>query len=228
MSAAPAEASRRRRAAASAPQMVLPAHERASGEITTARWPHSRDERVPYPLRTSSEDYFSEEHPVGIACRSYDFAGPCATGRHLFDLLESTVWREVERPDGEWVEECDFRTRLTCVRCGQVTEWEGTRTERRVTQLDPVPLVVAGFVAQHVGGHGPVDRWRTLDLRRWDVFRDEQLVGHLSGDRTPRGRVYYAATLDEWPQGEHVEGTTPEAALRALARTTHASVAAHA
>lgn len=194
-------------------QMLLPLHERSDGSVTTT-WPHLIDIRVPVPVRTSPEDHFREEHEPRVALHSPYTDDACFTGRHLFDIIESAAWREVERPDGSYFEECDFRARLTCVRCGKVAEWEGTRTEHHIGRLQVTPITAGPFVAQHIAG--------TTDMGTWLVYRDEVTVGGISWARGRRGRQYHVARLSEWPAGREVTGVDAGAALRRLAREAKA------
>lgn len=193
--------------------MVLPTHERSDGEV--GRWPHVFDARVPAPLRDSEADHWGEDHPPRVAGHSPFVRDECLDGRHLFDVIESTIWREVERPDGTYVEECDFRARLTCVRCGSIREWEGSRTERHIGDVQPVPLACGEFVAQQVGGNRSES---ARDYSRWNIHRDGVLVGKIDWAMGPRGRAFHAGRLTEWPDGDRVEAASPEGVLRKVAR----------
>ena len=198
--------------------MVLPPHNPATREVET-RWPHGRDPRVPTPLREHAEDYWGEDHPPQVAGDTvFDRTGPCGGQRHLFDIIESTIWREIELPSGEYVERAEFRAVLTCVRCGDVTQWDGTRTEQRRTSVQVAPLVAGVLVAQHVDGTAS-DGW-SGDHRSYNIYRDGSLVGRIEWGITGRGRRYHTAMLTDGPSAEAPD---PEAALRKLARAIKSS-----
>jgi hypothetical protein len=197
--------------------MLLPPHERTDGAV--ARPPFVLDNRIPSPIRDDLDI-----HDPKVAAHSPYTDDRCADGRHLFDIIESASWREVEVPGDEhgpdYVEQATFRARLTCVRCGKVVEWEGTRTERHVGRLIVDPLTAGDFVAQHTSGHidlgngwGP-DRDRT----RWTIYQHGRQVGVIDWGCTTRGRYYHRGRLDEWPGAESVEATSPIGVLRKIAK----------
>lgn len=200
--------------------MVLPPHERSSGEVATAQPPaYVHDVRVPRPLRRRDADgYFWDEHEPQVAGHSPYVDDRCPDGRHLFDVIESVIEREVGEPHtDEFVGyEYDFRAVLTCVRCGKVLAWEGTRTEDVRPRVNPVPLVSGDLVAQQVDAY---ESWGR-DMSTWLVYRAGVEVGVIAWGRGKRGRAFHQARLDDWPTGETVEAADPAAALRKLARTT--------
>lgn len=193
--------------AARRPAMVLPPHERSDGSVARGVL-FSNDERIPRPLRTYADDYHNEDHPaqvLGYHVRPDE----CPDGRHLMDVIESTVQREIEpdADDGDWRTEIQFRARLTCVRCGLVQGWEGTRdgeVRGPALRLDPVPLVSGDLAAQQIRGG---------DYDVWAIYCAGVAVGSLTWSCGPRGRRFYVGRLDAWATGEHVEGPTPAAAL---------------
>lgn len=197
--------------------MALPPHDRSDGSVSEGRghlW--KRDDRVPRAVRTE-DDPFGEEHPPSVAEHSPYVADACVDGRHLFDIIESAAWREVYDATGEEYshDEATFRARLTCVRCGKVTEWEGTRQTRSIGRLQVAPLMAGDLVAQHVGGE--LDR-HGHDYSEWIIYRAGAAVGRMAWGRGSRGREFHAGRLDEWPGGELVEGNDPASALRKIAR----------
>lgn len=199
------------------PGMVLPPHERAGGEIEGEHW---TDIRVPAPLRQRFDDYHSEIREPRVLGHHLR-AEECPDGRHLFDVIESMIEREVEEPDGEGGLRCryevDFRARLTCVRCGTVLAWTGTRDgSEHVGRVDPQPLAVGDLVAQQTSP----DRgaFGARDMSSWTIYRAGHQVGLITWASGPRGRAFFTGRLDAWPPGEHVEGPDPLGVLRRVAK----------
>lgn len=195
------------------PAMVLPSHNRADGRIDGSHW---TDIRVPAPLGSFMDP--AEPAPVGHYLR----ADECPDGRHLFDVIESLVEREVEDGNDEdgytYRLEHDFRARLTCVRCGLVLAWDGTRDgdRERVGRVDPAPMVAGTLAAQLT----KPDTSGFRDMSAWTVYRDGAKVGEIVWARGPRGRMFYTGRLDSWPTGQKVEAADPAAALRKLEKAT--------
>lgn len=205
--------------------MVLPPHERSSGDIVK-RTTYVNDIRVPSPLlEKGSDNGYSEWHDPQIAGMSFRRDTACEPfgGRHLFDIVECRIEREVGEPHtDEFVGyEYEFRAVLTCVRCGQVTQWDGTRTETNRRYINPVPIVVGDLVAQQVSAIDHLLGER--DMSNWLVHRDGVEVGVIGWARGQRGRAFHKARLHAWPDGDTVEGTDPAAALRKVARRHQAS-----
>jgi hypothetical protein len=213
-------------AAAKTP-MVLPPAERPTG-IVRGGLSYSFDDRVPNRLPSPPESWdweAQEPRHVGWDIGRLDERGAwqrtCPDGRHLFDVIESTVQHLSYDQDDDEIVETDFRARLTCVQCGVVLAWEGRRTvEERIAILDPAPMVAGDLVAQMV----KADRIGSTNWSRYDVYRRTgdavERVGRLSPGRGSRGRHFYYGQLDAWGTGPgtYVEGKDPLAALRAIAR----------
>lgn len=191
----------------------------ASRERQMVLW--SNDQRVPKPLPSPDDFDRYRDAQKPRAAGSTHRTTECPDGRHSFDVVESVVEHELEDADAEYgySYELEFRARLTCVRCGVVLAWEGRRSDdRHVSTLSPRPLIAGSLVAQMVHG----DSVGGSDWSSYLVYRTTD-GGHVPGGsltpaRGPRGRDYYVAMLDDWPAGRHVQGRTPAAALRALAR----------
>lgn len=190
------------------PTMVLP-HVDAHGYADDA-WSRSLgDVRVPAPLTYDAE------------VRTFNATERCVDDqpRHLWDILESAEWREVETDGGEWVEEASFREVLTCVRCGLVRQREGIRRERSRGRLEVEPLRAGDLRAVQVKVEAFFDGDESTYLVV-DVV--DQVVGRICWSRGPRGRRYYVGALGEThPRTgdavDVVEGATPVAVLRKLA-----------
>lgn len=198
------------------PGMQLPPHDRAGGEILGAHW---TDARVPAPLRRRLDEYTSEQQEprvVGYHLRDEH----CPDGRHLFDIIESLIEHELEEGNDEagWTYrlEHEFSARLTCVRCGVVLAWKGTRdADEFAGTVTPAPLVAGDMVAQETSAHRSIGG---RDMSTWTVYRDGAQVGLVSWARGQRGRAFHVGRLDAWPAGEKVEGADPAATLRKVAR----------
>lgn len=212
-----------RRPAAAMHGMVLPSHSQTDGVVHGGRWPLTSDDRVPRPLHTKQDGWFDEEHDARVAGHSPYTDDACPDGRHLFDIIESYVVRYAEADNGRELEELDFRARLTCVRCGKILEWEGTRTEQHVGRIQAAPLVASDLVAQQVRCVDSFEAGR--EMSTWVVYRDGVEVGTVTWARGQRGRRYHVARLHDWHEGQNVEGPDPAAALRKLARTVSAAMA---
>jgi hypothetical protein len=109
--------------------------------------------------------------------------------------------------------------RLTCVRCGRIERLEGVLENerwRRGGRLAPAPMRAGRLLAQQVDN----DR-KGLDLSTWLVHdsADGPPIGIIHWESGPRGRRYFAARLDSWPDGQAVKASTAEGCLRKLART---------
>lgn len=200
--------------------MVLPPHERSSGDVEYCAAPsYVHDARVPMPLRRDYGDGYTERVDPQVAGHSPYVDDACPDGRHLFDVIESSIEHEVGEPhtDDFVGYEYQFRARLTCVRCGRISEWEGRRTERTIGRVPVAPMVSGDLVAQQVS---VADSWARDDrpMSTWLVYRGGARVGVLQWARGQRGRAFHVARFDAWPPGEHVEGKNPESALRKLAR----------
>ena len=195
--------------------MILPPHHSVDGSIEGDRW-LGRDARVPRPLRSDTGDYFREEHPPKVVAH-YHRTEQCPTGRHLWDVVESTVYRELEDEAGDFRSEEQFRTTMTCVRCGVIRCYEGVRDgdTRHPSPVDPVPMTAGDLAAQQVHREQSYGG----EMSTWAVFRGETRVGVLTWDCGPRGRFFHFARLDEWPAGQTVQAPTPAGALRKLARS---------
>jgi len=209
--------------------MVLPPHDRTDGRLVERRSFVVSDIRVPTPLWSRDGGGYSERHEPRVAGHSPYADDRCLDGRHLFDIIESTIEREVGEPHtDEFVGyEYDFRAVLTCVRCGRVMQWDGTRTEQHARRVDPAPITAGDLVAQQTDSW--FDSWAgrtpagaTRDMSSWLVYRDGVEVGVITWGRGSRGRAFHQARLHDWPEGETVEGKDPAAALRKLLR--HAPV----
>lgn len=208
------------------PAMVLPPVDR-HGEVDTRHPSAWLDPRIPDPIGRYSDD----QRPVRpLGYWQGDDRGPCAgegtdRQRHLFDVLSThgpQGYDDQDRPV-----DVEFRMRLTCVRCGLVLAMNGqSHSEedsgvQRSTRIDPVPLQAGPLLAQqvrrHAGWGGDVDA-------DWTVYRDGQVVGSLGTARGQRGRRFYAGRLHD--DGDTVlEGATPMAALKKLARRAEALAA---
>jgi hypothetical protein len=176
------------------------------------------DDRIPdhLPGRYLQTDVHPSGHTYGD--------GRC--DRHLFDVLErvvdddtdleeaddETYARLVSARDAGWYRQ-QFSARLTCVRCGTVEAWRGTREVRSLRQLEPEPLRAGQLQAQQVAG-GSYPTFTVYDV-------DGQRVGVIGWARGPRGRQFYGGRLgtllgdDSDPRAE---GDTPLAVLRKLSR----------
>ncbi|RYJ05016.1 MAG: hypothetical protein EON52_13760 [Actinomycetales bacterium] len=162
-----------------------------------------------------------EVHPAG---NTYG-EGRC--DRHLFDVLEracdddsdldegvgdEAYERAVQQRDAGWYPQ-RFDARLTCVRCGVVESWRGTRQLRSWEQLDAVPLEHGGLRAQQVAGG---------DYPTFTVYDEAgQRVGVISWARGTRGRRYFEGRLGEVRAAEgdpKWEAPSPQAVLRRLSR----------
>lgn len=193
--------------------MVLAPHSPVTGEVETHDAWLGGDARIPTPLRSDDGDYFREEHPPRVVAHHLT----CTTHgqRHLWDIVESTITRDAELPGGDFEEVQEFRSHLTCVRCGLIQQWAGERRERKVGQVDPQPLVAGDLAAQMVRC---TDLFGGRDASTWVIYRGGRPVGSMTWGSGARGRAFHTARLEEWPAGEHVEGSTPVAAFRKLAR----------
>jgi hypothetical protein len=185
--------------------MILPPVD-FSGAVVADPW---RDARVPGLTRGN------EPRPVA----RYTEPERCG-GRHLFDVLESAYeWWDEQGPTDQ--RNVEFHAVLTCVRCGTIVDWKGTRTgdEHHRWPLDPTPITAGPLVAQQTQG---LNRsWSPSGVGDgWTVYADGAAVGTIGWDRTPRGRERYVARLDAWVAGRTFEGPTAIAALRKLARAT--------
>lgn len=173
--------------------MILPDPE-AEGE---SRW---RDDRLPSPFEYGN---------TGSLLGNYASVGLCE--RHLFDVVETA--RDIN-DDGEPLDDrpdIAFRTNLTCVRCGYIEQWRGTRTST-YSRVDPTPIRCKGFAAQQTSKMNGFAR----DLSHWTVYADGVTAGVIVWERGPRGRIFFVGRLFAWPRGETVEGTTPIAVLRKI------------
>lgn len=203
--------------------MVLPPHERSSGEIAE-RTRLVSDIRVPSALlEKGSNDGYARWHDPRVAEITWRRDTPCEPfgGRHLFDIIECVIEREVGEPHtDEFVGyEYEFRAVLTCVRCGQVTQWDGTRTQTDRRHINPVPIVLGDLTAQQCSA---VASLRDRDMSNWLVYRNGVEVGIIGWARGQRGRAFHKARLHDWPDGQTVEGNDPTAALRKLVRAARA------
>lgn len=163
------------------------------------------DDRLPVPFASMWQDNahrLSTWHPGG-----------CASDRHLFDVIE--VARSVEDADGQTTG-VEFRARLTCVFCGHIVAWEGVRDAERSRSLrvDPLPISAGVFRAQQIADRGD-------GLTSYAVYGSEHAdpIGVIASACGPRGRRYFQGRLLCWPQGCSVQGPTPLAALRKIAKT---------
>lgn len=202
-------------------QMLLPPAERCGGEVEYCPAPsYVHDARVPMPLRRDLGDGYTERVDIRVYGHSPFGDGACPDGRHLFDVLESSIEHEVGEPHTDTFEGCEyeFRARLTCVRCGRISEWEGRRKERTIGHIPVAPMVVGDLVAQQVSVTSSWDRDGRASST-WLVYRDGERVGVIDWARGQRGRRYWVARYDDWPAGEHVEGKDAPAALRKLFRS---------
>lgn len=198
--------------------MVLPPHEVSDGTVEHAAAPlYVHDVRVPRPLRIRHDGYYSDVYEPRVAGHSPYTDDRCPTGRHLFDIIESVIEREVGEPHtDEFIGyEYEFRARLTCVRCGKVLAWEGTRTEETVGRVQAAPLVAGDLVAQQVSAS---DVLGGRDMSTWRIYRAGRAVGVIGWARGQRGRAYHVGRLEDWPEGMTVEGPDPAAVLRKVAR----------
>lgn len=200
---------------ATAPRgMVLPPVEsdgRVEQGYGTPMWLHS-DARVPAPL-PDRDVYALAAHVRSETC----------PGRHLFDVLESLEEREVEdeHAEGGWRVEHRFVARLTCVRCGLIQEWAGTRDGevRDPHRIQAEPLAAGDLVAQMIRTSGAWyadadPHWGST----WAVHRGDERVGVVDWGRGPRGREYFAGRLFAWPDGEKVQAPTVAGVLRKMSR----------
>lgn len=205
--------------------MVLPPHDRASGEVTG----DYRDERVPRPLGRFTDD---ERTPQVLAF--YRRSEHCPEGRHLFDVIESVQERETFEPDddadhvgmhgrGRYGLEQTFRARLTCVRCGIIEAWAGVRDGdvRSPASVIPAPLAAGELLAQQISG----DSSGLRDMSTWAVYHASVQVGLITWARGPRGRAYYVGRIDGWPDGQPVEADAPAGVLRAMWRRSAQTLA---
>lgn len=195
------------------PAMTLPPYRLSSGEVETVHAWLGVDSRIPEPLRAPEVDPSETEHAPRVIAPHRRCVRPGE--RHLWDIIESAAADEVEGDDGEYEEHVTFRARLTCVRCGAVQAWAGRRREHDVDRLEVVPLSAGDYVAQMVKV-GPLLNDRRTSV--WEIYRDGHLAGRIMWGLGTRGRLFYTARLNAWPVGAHVEGPTPVAALRKLAR----------
>lgn len=191
--------------------MVLPDVD-SQGYVRDA-WVRSLgDARIPTPLGGRWGDAGDEVRATGSSARCVD-EGP----RHLWDILESATWREVEEGD-EWYEEATFREVLTCVRCGRVEKREGTRRDSTYSRLDPEPLRAGALRAQEI------ERTHFFSSTGSSyVVVDEagELVGRISWNTGQRGRRFYVGALgDINPRATTnvIEAPTAIGVLRKLAR----------
>lgn len=193
----------------SAGTMILPQHDLASGEVASFE-PYAADSRIPSRL-----DFMNAPVVVGHWKRS----GACPDGRHLFDLIESVNELEPESR-GEDDPQTRFRATLTCVRCGIVETWEGTRrTDTRPRTVDPVPLQAGPLMAQQVSADSL--GWDRPDMSTWAVYRDGAKVGVVSWARGTRGRSFFRGFIGKHALDDRsnvVEGPTPAAVLRKLSK----------
>lgn len=177
----------------------------------TAMWLHD-DQRVPRPHRDA------EAQPLAA------WRGDC--DRHLWDVIDSVVEREVEddASDDGWAVEQEFRARLTCVHCGIIVAWEGVRDGkvRDPRPVNPTPLVAGDLAAQMI--HADGGAFGARDWSTWAVHRGTERVGVITWSRGPRGREYFTGRLFAWPDGERVEATTAAGVLKKLARGPQAAV----
>ena len=211
--------------------MVLPFLDQYGEHPDGKPW-FTHDDRVP---RKVTSDY--EVRAAGGWRGGHDRSTTCqvaggennARMRHLFDVLESS--REYETledptdPESEYVVRQDFRATLTCVRCGLVLRWDGTRAEETATSVDPAPLNAGNLVAQQTH----VDRFFRHEYSTWSVHdrATGAQVGVISWARGPRGREFYTGRLrldpsGSWNQDLTAEGDTPTKVLRKLARAQKA------
>lgn len=188
--------------------MVLPPHERVDGVVQADSW---TDVRVPARISSGS---MSDPRVAGHIHRTDE----CPDGRHLFDVIETVQEQWVGEDDQEELE-CRFRARLTCVRCGTLLVWQGTRAGERehYGQLQAAPMAQGPFLAQQTS---PAQQgWLGgRDMSTWTIYRDGARVGLIGYGNGPRGRAYHVGRLDAWPDGETVEGKDPAGAFRALAK----------
>lgn len=188
--------------------MILPPlHPGETRVDTTASVTYS-DPRVPDRFGLDGDD----PHVAGISrCTRPE-------GRHLFDVIEHARDEyeprdpdALERPDRGYLEQ--FRARLTCVVCGYVESWEGTRRLQSRERIEPDVLLAGGLQAQHTGG-GSLPTYAVYDLTGAPA-------GIIAWARGPRGRAYFTGRLGS-RHGEVgdpcAEGPTVAAVLRKLAR----------
>lgn len=196
--------------------MILPVAD-SSGYVEqgygTPMWLHN-DTRVPRPV--------GRDHEARLLV---SYLGDC--DRHLFDVVESARDVETELPDGEWAHHEEFTARLTCVKCGVIVAWEGTRKPevRGSAPVNPVPLVAGDLTAQMIDA-GRGGAFGNRDWSTWAVHRGNERVGVIAWGCGRRGREFFAARLFTWPGGEHVEAPTPAAALRKLGKAARTTAAA--
>lgn len=203
-----------RRAVKGASSMVLPAVD-TQGYVRDGWVVALGDSRVPRPIGGLD----GEVRVYNATSRCVD-EGP----RHLWDIIESAEWHNVETDAGEWLEEATFREVLTCVRCGVVEQREGTRRDSRWSRLEVEPLQAGKLRAQQV----KVDNFWSGDAGSFVVVDEHsEPVGRITWDRGPRGRGFYVGRLgDLHPRGDSDPGSLVEAptalgVLRKLA-TRHA------
>jgi hypothetical protein len=135
---------------------------------------------------------------------------------HLFDAIMAS--REVFDAEGD-VEREDFRLRLTCVRCGVIVTMDGALDPDRYrssSQIEPSPIAAGGLRAQQTVSRGFGETWL--------VYVGADSVGAITWATGPRGREFYKGRFDAWPDGQTMQGPTPAAVLRKLARTPIESV----
>ncbi|MDR6861996.1 hypothetical protein [Phycicoccus sp. 3266] len=178
-------------------RMVIPRHEPSSGEVTLP----PLDVRKPR-LWDADDLGYTQPRRLGWWRRER-----CTDGMHLFDVLVAEQTRYAD-DDTETIR---FDATLTCVRCGLVQRWDGTRAagDDNHHDIDPTPVQAGELLAQQI---------RSGSLPHWIIHRDGAPVGAMEAARTRRGRSYIAARLDEWAPGDTVEGKDPRGALRAVAR----------
>ncbi len=162
------------------------------------------DTRVPRPFDGTD----GEVRATGSSSR-------CADGqpRHLWDILETTEWRETEDERGEWIEEAKFREVLTCVHCGLVAERRGTRRDKQLGRLDVEAMRSGSLVAQQVK---VVQFFNSADASYIVYDGAGEDVGRITWSAGPRGRRFYVGKLGD--DGVPVEGPTAAAVLRKLAK----------
>jgi hypothetical protein len=194
----------------SALSMVLPAVD-TQGYVPDAVRSFS-DVRVPRPIRRHGD--VGEVRVLGGHTRCVD-EGP----RHLWDILETCIWREAQDERGDWCEEATYREVLTCVRCGRVEQREGTRRDAAVRHIDVAPLRAGDLRAQEVERttffSGTASSYVVVD-------QAGAPAGRISWARGSRGREYYVGVLgDDHPRAtpEAVEAPTAIGVLRKLARS---------
>lgn len=194
--------------------MILPPHDRASGEVQ-GDW-LGQDKRVPVPLRDRDEYAWEGRTPQILA--PHHRSDACPDGRHLWDVIETTSSRERYSNEDEYLgTEVTFRARLTCVRCGVIQAWEGTRDGdvKNPAPVAPAPLQAGDLAAQMVHCESG---WAGRDMSTWHVYRAGVRIGVITWASGIRGRAFFCGQLDEWPLGETVEAKDPAATLRKLAR----------